>query len=76
VPHSATKKLHADVRDKYKTMLLAVQYGMATETLAARLGVGSFEAQQMLGQHREVFAQYWRWSDDWVQHALQAGTMR
>jgi hypothetical protein len=76
VPRSATKKSHADVRDKYKTMLLAVQYGMATETLAARLGVPSFEAQQMLGQHREVFAQYWRWSDDWVQHALQAGTMR
>jgi hypothetical protein len=76
VPRDATKKSHADVRDKYKTMLLAVQYGMATETLAARLGVPNFEAQQMLGQHREVFAQYWRWSDDWVQHALQAGTMR
>ena len=24
----------------------------------------------------EVFAQYWRWSDDWVQHALQTGVMR
>jgi DNA polymerase I len=22
-----------------------------------------------------LFAQYWRWSDDWVQHALQTGTM-
>ena len=29
----------------------------------------------MLSQHRELFAQYWRWSDDWVQHALQTGTM-
>ena len=29
----------------------------------------------MLNQHRELFAQYWQWSDDWVQHALQAGTM-
>jgi DNA polymerase I-like protein with 3'-5' exonuclease and polymerase domains len=57
-------------------MLLSVQYGMATESLAARLGVPSFEAHQMLNQHREVFAQYWRWSDDWVQHALQTGTMR
>jgi DNA polymerase I-like protein with 3'-5' exonuclease and polymerase domains len=76
VPRSATRTSHAEVRDKYKTMLLAVQYGMATETLAARLGVGRFEAAQMLGQHREGFAQYWRWSDDWVQHALQAGTTR
>ena len=30
----------------------------------------------MLSQHRELFAQYWRWSDDWVQHALQTGVMR
>jgi hypothetical protein len=76
VPSAATKTSHAEVRDKYKIMLLAVQYGMATETLAARLGVSTFEAHQMLMQHRELFAQYWHWSDDWVQHALQTGVMR
>ena len=30
----------------------------------------------MLNQHHELFTQYWRWSDDWVQHALQTGVMR
>jgi DNA polymerase-1 len=30
----------------------------------------------MLNQHREIFAQYWKWSDDWMQHALQTGVMR
>jgi DNA polymerase I len=75
-PQSATKLTHAAVRDRYKVMLLAVQYGMSTETLASRLGVSTFEAHEMLGQHREVFAQYWRWSDDWIQHALQTGLMR
>lgn len=75
VPSTATKESHTAVRDKYKTMLLAVQYGMQADTLAARLGVSTFEAHQMLSQHRELFAQYWRWSDDWVQHALQTGTM-
>ena len=73
VPSTATKKSHETVRDRYKTMLLAVQYGMSSDTLAARLGVSTFEAHQMLNQHRELFAQYWRWSDDWVQHALQTG---
>ena len=29
----------------------------------------------MLNQHRELFAQYWQWSDDWVQIALQTGMM-
>jgi DNA polymerase I len=76
VPSTATKKSHVEVRDKYKNMLLAVQYGMSTETLAARLGISTFEAHQMLSQHKELFAQYWRWSDDWVQFALQTGVMR
>ena len=76
VPTTATKKSHEAVRAKYKVMLLATQYGMACETLAARLGVSTFEAHEMLNQHRELFAQYWQWSDDWVQHALQTGRMR
>src|SRR6516164_4796117 len=57
-------------------MLLAVQYGMQAETLAARLGVTTFEAHEMLGQHHVQFRQYWTWSDDFVQHALQTGIMR
>jgi hypothetical protein len=76
VPSGAEKKSCIDVRNKYKNMLLSVQYGMGTETLAARLGVSSIEAHQMLNQHKELFAQYWRWSDDWLQAALQTGVMR
>jgi DNA polymerase-1 len=75
VPRTATRQSHAAVRDKYKVMLLATQYGMASETLAARLGVSTFEAHEMLNQHRELFSQYWQWSDDWVQRALQTGVM-
>ena len=76
VPSTATKHSHAAVRDKYKVMLLAVQYGMQSETLAARLGVSTFEAHAMLQQHHELCAQYWQWSDDWLQHSLQSGLMR
>jgi len=78
VPSAATRKTPSvdEIRDKYKTMLLAVQYGMSVETLAGRLGVSTFEAHEMLTQHHEQFSQYWAWSDDWVQHALQIGIMR
>ena len=76
VPQTATKKSHAAVRDRYKIMMLATQYGMSVPTLAARLKVSTFEAHEMLGQHREWFSQYWVWSDDWVAHALQTGVMR
>jgi DNA polymerase I-like protein with 3'-5' exonuclease and polymerase domains len=75
VPSSATRQSHGDVRDQYKVMMLATLYGLMAETLATRLGISSFEAHEMLNQHRELFAQYWAWSDDWVQHALQTGTM-
>jgi DNA polymerase I-like protein with 3'-5' exonuclease and polymerase domains len=80
VPSDATKKslekTGDTTRDKYKVMLLAVQYGMSSETLAGRLGISSFEAHEMLNQHRELFNQYWKWSDDWVAHSLQTGVMR
>jgi hypothetical protein len=79
IPDHITKQTlgnYAVVRDRYKVMLLAVQYGMQTETLAGRLGVTTFEAHEMLNQHRAQFRQYWAWSDDFVQHALQAGAMR
>jgi hypothetical protein len=75
IPSWGSKQTHGEIRDKYKVMLLASQYGMSTDTLAGRLGVSTFEAHEMLSQHREQFSQYWRWSDDWVQHALQTGIM-
>jgi hypothetical protein len=79
IPKHITKKTLGNydvLRDRYKTMLLATQYGMQAETLAGRLGVSTFEAHVMLCQHREQFAQYWTWSNDHVQHALQTGIMR
>jgi DNA polymerase I len=75
VPPDASKQSHGAVRDVYKTLLLAVQYGMWVDTLAVRLGVSTFEAHEMLLQHRALFAQYWTWSDDWVAQALNTGVM-
>jgi hypothetical protein len=76
IPKDGTKQTHGDMRDKYKTFLLASQYGMSSKTLSGRLGNSDLEAHEMINQHREVFAQYWQWSDDWVQHSLQTGMMR
>jgi DNA polymerase I len=67
---------YADLRERYKVMLLAVQYGMQVETLAGRLGISTFEAHEMLEQHHQLFYQYWQWSNDWLQHSLQTGVMR
>jgi DNA polymerase I-like protein with 3'-5' exonuclease and polymerase domains len=76
VPQTATKKSHETVRDRYKVMLLSTQYGLSATSLAARLNIPTFDAHEMLGQHRQQFAQYWAWSDDYVAHALQTGVVR
>jgi hypothetical protein len=75
-PPAATKKTHPEAHDIYKTVLLGAQYGMQHETLAQRLGISTFAAHEMLGQHRGLFNQYWAWSEDWVASALDTGSMR
>lgn len=74
-PPEATKHTHHDVRELYKVMLLAAQYGMGAHTLAGRLGVSTVEAAEMLQHHRLLYAQYWRWSDQWLHRAMSVGQM-
>ena len=54
-PSWATKHTHGALRDRYKTGLLAIQYGVACVTLAAKLGVSQVAAQAMIDQHHELF---------------------
>ena len=55
---------------------MAIQYGVSAETLAARLGISVFDAHEMINQHHELFAVYWRWSVDWLAYVLDTGVMR
>jgi DNA polymerase family A len=65
-----------EIRERLKVLCLGTQYGMQTATLATRLGVSDIEAHEMLLHHRGLFSQYWHWSEDWLQHALDSGTMK
>jgi hypothetical protein len=74
-PADATKKTHGHVHERYKTGLLGIQYRMQLQTLAQRLGVSTPAANEMLNQHRGLFAQYWAFTEDWIAHALNTGVM-
>jgi DNA polymerase-1 len=74
-PSWATKHTHGPLRDRYKTGLLAIQYGVSYLTLAAKLGVSPTAAQAMIDQHHELFSTYWRWAEDWLAWALDHGVM-
>jgi DNA polymerase-1 len=74
-PQHATKHTHGPLRDCYKIGLLAIQYGVAAVTLAAKLGVSQVAAQSMIDQHHELFSTYWAWAEDWLAWALDHGIM-
>jgi DNA polymerase-1 len=74
-PPWATKHTHAELRDRYKIGLLAIQYGISEHALAARLGISVFAAREMINQHKQLFAVYWAWVDDWINHAFDHGIM-
>src|SRR5262249_15536967 len=63
VPPTATKQTHAAIRDQYKACVLAVQYGMGAESLAARIGKTVSEARELLRAHHQVYTRFWKWSD-------------
>ena len=48
VPPWATKETHGDVRELYKTCILAVNYGMAALSLSLRTGKHEIVAHQLL----------------------------
>jgi DNA polymerase-1 len=70
VPSHATKQSHGLIRERYKTVSLAVLYGMRGKALARRLGLPERVGHQLLGDHQQAFPTFWTWSDAIVQRAL------
>ena len=75
VPKDATKKSHETVRNQYKACVLAVQYGMAEQSLAAKIGQPVIVARQLLRRHHETYPKFWSWSDAVVDQAMLFGSL-
>ena len=75
VPSTATKKTHETEREQFKACVLAVQYGMGEESLAARIGQPVARARQLLALHRHTYRQFWQWSDNAVDEAVLGGRL-
>jgi DNA polymerase I len=69
-PSHATKSTHKAVRDQFKSTVLAVQYGMGADSLAARIGQPPIRARVLLRLHHETYRVFWRWSDAAVDYAM------
>jgi hypothetical protein len=72
-PVGATKQTHGDVRKRYKTVNLGVQYGQTAYGIANRLGILRAEAETLVDRHKAMFPTFWRWSERTVQGAYDRG---
>src|SRR5829696_8663237 len=43
---------------------------MEAEALAARLGISSIEARELLRKHHETYPQFWRWTQNYLDGAM------
>ena len=74
-PVNATKATHKQVRDQFKSTVLAVQYGMGADSLAQRINQPPMRARELLRIHRETYGVFWAWSDRVVTHAMLTGKL-
>ena len=74
-PADATVASHAAVRSRCKEVMLGVNYGMAAEVMALKLGVAPVEARELLRLHRRAYPQFWRWMDQVVAGAMLTNEM-
>ncbi len=73
VPQDATKHSHPTGREQFKSCALTVQYGMTEYTLAVRFNQPVIRARNLIQLHHDVYSQFWRWSDNVVDHAILSG---
>jgi hypothetical protein len=62
-PADATKETHPEVRDIFKTVVLAIQYGMQAPSLALRTGLSLFEAAELLARLRCTYHRFWEFAE-------------
>jgi hypothetical protein len=75
-PPEATKATHAAVREQFKVVALGVLYGLSDHGIARRLGVPRCYGAHLLRQHKDVFRDFWAWSDRVEMQGMLGGRLR
>jgi DNA polymerase I-like protein with 3'-5' exonuclease and polymerase domains len=75
LPPHATKHSHGRDRNRYKPMILAIQYGGGALLLVRRLGLSEAQGHRLIDRHYDRYAPYWEWSDQTLQRAFEDGEL-
>lgn len=68
-PTGASALSHPDVRRVCKAIVLGVGYGMGKDALAAKAGITTVEAADLLLRHKRIYNRYWRFIQEAVDSA-------
>jgi hypothetical protein len=74
-PPDATKRTHGEIRDAFKIVYLAANYGMGERSLSQLIGKPEAYARELLRLHRETFPTFWCWSDAALDYAMLHGRL-
>jgi hypothetical protein len=69
-PAGATKETHAAIRNQYKTVALAILYGMTSESLSIALNIHRFKAKNILQAQRKAYKTFTQWQESQLNNAL------
>ncbi len=58
------------MRQRMKSLQLAINYGMSVPSLAKGLNRHPLIAAAIMERHRRTYPRFWEWRDDMVQHAM------
>jgi hypothetical protein len=75
VPATATKRSHKAVRDRCKSLVLGLGYGMGAWGLACRIGLPLPHAEQLIALHKATYPRFWAWADAAVDCGMLFGRL-
>lgn len=64
------KKQNPEMRQRMKTLQLAINYGMGVPSLAKGLDRHPLIASSIVERHRQTYPRFWEWRDDLIQNAM------
>ena len=70
VPQEATPETHPEMRETFKTIDLANNFGQGPGAVAAELKCSVSHAKFLMKKYREVFKDYFKWIDGVIEHGL------
>lgn len=69
-PKGAMKATHKEIRNRCKSAVLGMSYGMREHSMAQRLGGPIIGARHLIEAHELTYRIYWRWVQGVVDHAM------